>query len=69
MKLRTFDDLKQLTDRLVVIADWRDDLHARIRTAQLCFETIGLSEERRAALVHEADCFNRVCSDMAKEFS
>lgn len=48
-------------DQLEAIADWRDDLAARIRQAQLRFELIGLDGEDINALVQEASAFKRCC--------
>ena len=62
-------DLERLTDDLEVLADWKADLDARIQQAQLCFQTIGLSEEKREKLIHEANCFTRICSAIAREYS
>ena len=51
---------------LETIAAWREDLTMRIEIAELCFQTIGLTEERRAALEHEVGAFKRVCERLAK---
>jgi hypothetical protein len=48
-------------DALEAIADWRDDLFARIRRAQLRFELIGLDGEEIDALAAEATAFKRCC--------
>jgi hypothetical protein len=61
---RTVHDL--ISD-LETIADWKEDLNTRLRRAELCFQTIGLSDERREELIHEANCFNRVCQFLAEE--
>jgi hypothetical protein len=61
---------KTIHDRisdLEIIADWREDLTARLQRAELCFQTIGLSDERREALVHEVNCFKRVCQFLAED--
>jgi hypothetical protein len=50
-------DLDQLED----IADWRDDLTARIRRARLRFELIGLDGKDIDALLQEATAFKRCC--------
>ena len=60
-------DIRRLTSDLQTMADWKDDLAARLRIAELCFQTIGLSEGRREALIHESECFTRACRALAEE--
>jgi hypothetical protein len=67
MTLQTFADVRQLTHDQQTLCDWRDDLVSRLRRAELCFQTIGLSEERRAELIHEAEAFKRVCRAVGAE--
>ena len=52
---------------LATIFAWRDDLTRRLRIAELCFQTIGLSDERRAELEHEANALKRVCAHLERE--
>ena len=61
----TRDELRQLTDRLEIIADWKQDIQTRIDRAQLCFELIGLSEERHAELIREGTALKRLCRSLA----
>ena len=56
-----------LISDLEIIADWKEDLTARLQRAELCFQTIGLSDECREELIHEANCFKRVCQFLAEE--
>jgi hypothetical protein len=61
---------KTILDRisdLEIIADWKEDLTGRLTRAELCFQTIGLSDERREELIHEANCFKRVCQFLAED--
>ena len=58
-------DPKPDADRETIEA-WRRDLTRRLRIAELCFQTIGLSDQRRAALEHEVGAFKRVCERLAK---
>jgi hypothetical protein len=52
---------------LEIIAGWKEDLTQRIRIAELCFQTIGLSDDRREDLIHEVNCFKRVCQFLAED--
>jgi hypothetical protein len=47
---------------LETIADWRDELSAKIRRAELRFEFIGLDPEEQEQLDAEVEVFKRVCS-------
>ena len=58
--------LDRLSD-LETVAAWKEDLNTRLRRAELCFQTIGLSDERREELIHEANCFKRVCQFLAED--
>jgi len=58
--------LDRISD-LEIIADWKEDLTARLQRAELCFQTIGLSDERREDLMHEVNCFKRVCQFLAED--
>lgn len=66
MTIASFDDVRQLTGNLEALAEWRDDLASRLRRAELCFQTIGLSEERREELERESEAFKRVCAWLAR---
>lgn len=59
--LRNQAVLGQLASDLEVLADWKADLAARIARAQICFETIGITDERRDDLAHETRAFLAVC--------
>lgn len=58
-------DLDALTDELQIVADWRDDLFARMDRYELVGELIGLSENRLAEIEHEVNAFTRVCRLLA----
>ena len=53
--------LNRLCDDLEAIADWRDDLTARLRRAHLRFEFCGLDPEEQEQLEAEAEAFKQVC--------
>lgn len=44
------------------LADWREDLDARIDRAQLRFELVGFDIEEQRALYTEGQAWKRVCS-------
>ena len=50
-------DIKQLE----LVADWKDDLDARIARAQMRFELIGLEDIAQDRLKAEVEQFKRVC--------
>ena len=60
-------DLQRVTDELQTVAEWREDFASRLRRAELCFQSIGLSEERRAELIHEGEALKRVCEFLSAE--
>jgi hypothetical protein len=45
---------------LEIVADWREDLTARIRRARLCQEFDGISPEEIVALSAETESFKRL---------
>ena len=49
-------------DTLSIIADWKQDLRARLRRAQLRHELIGLDPEEIVQLGTEAAEFGRLCA-------
>jgi hypothetical protein len=51
------------------IADWRVDLTARIRRAELRFLAIGLSPEAIIELADEARAFKAICQWLRGEFA
>jgi hypothetical protein len=59
-------EVNALTDKLATIADWKDDLQARMGRTQLIVEAIGLSAERHDELIAEARAFIRVCDALAE---
>ena len=60
----TFD---QLADDLETVAAWKEDLAARIRRAELCFQSsVGLSDGRREALLHEGKAWHRAANAITK---
>jgi len=48
-------------DQLELVADWKDDLGAKIARAQLRFELIGLDGVAQDRLKAEVEQFKRVC--------
>ena len=57
--------LDRLTDDLVVIADWQDDLRSRFARATLRFELIGLDPDEQKELEAEVKEFKRVCRGLS----
>jgi hypothetical protein len=49
-------------DTLEIIADWREDLTARLRRAQLRYELTGSCREEIVTLGEEARDFARLCN-------
>jgi hypothetical protein len=61
--------INRLLDDLETIAAWREDLDARIARAEICFHSsVGLSDERREALVHEGRVWDRAARHMEKRW-
>jgi len=59
--------LDKLADDLETIAVWKEDLAARIRRADLCFQSsVGLSDERREELLHEGRVWTRAANAITK---
>jgi hypothetical protein len=54
------DDIEQHTDVIVLVADWRDDLRARIARARLIME-LADSEYDTTVLEDEVATFKKVC--------
>ena len=64
------DNLQQLTSDLETLADWKEDLAAPIRRAEICFQSsVGLSDERRADLLHEGSAWHRAANAIVKRAS
>ena len=62
--------LDRLLDDLETVASWREDLDARIRRAQLCLESsVGLSDERQDALLHEGSAWKRAANSIVKRIT
>ena len=60
-------DLHKLVSELETLADWKEDLAARIRRADLCFQSsVGLSDERREELLHEGLVWTRAANAITK---
>jgi hypothetical protein len=60
-------DLDRLVAELETLADWKEDLAARIARAELCFQTsVGLSDERREDLLHEGRAWHRAANAITK---
>ena len=52
---------------LEVLADWKEDLAARITRAEICFQTsVGLSDRRRDALLREGRAWQRAANAIVK---
>ena len=65
MTLKSWADVDRLTDDLVVIADWQDDLRSRLARATLRFELIGLDPDEQKKLEAEVQEFKRVCRGLS----
>jgi len=59
------DRLDRFTDALRIIANWRDDLLARLDRTLLRFELIGLQDGEFEQLVAEIEDFKRTCQTVA----
>jgi hypothetical protein len=64
MTLKTYDDVRQLTRDLEIIADWREDLASRLSRAWLRFDHCGISDEEVQALSDEVAYFARLCRSL-----
>ena len=60
--IESYDDLRRLIRDLETIADWKDDLKAKLERAQLCFQVFGLEPEKQEALEAEVHKFKQVCA-------
>ena len=57
----------KLVDDLETLADWRDDLGARIKRAEICQQSsVGLSDERLEDLLHEGSAWKRAANSIVK---
>jgi hypothetical protein len=61
---KQFAFVADVTDKLEIAADWKDDLQARLARGQLILETIGLSAKRHDELI--ARTFVAVCHALAE---
>ena len=61
----SFEAFKRHVVALETVADWQDDLNARINRAQLRFELIGFDIAEQRALYLEGQAFKRVCRSLA----
>jgi hypothetical protein len=57
----TLSDIRQVTDLLELVADWKEDWQRRSARAQLCMELIGLSDEKLEALTSEGEALIEIC--------
>ena len=57
--------LNAVTDDLACMADWRDDLAARLWRAQVCFEYVALDADELDHLAEEVHAFHAVCFALA----
>jgi hypothetical protein len=58
---------ERLLSDLETLADWKEDWEARSRRAHICnMSSVGLSDERREALVHEGRCLLRSINGVLK---
>jgi hypothetical protein len=62
MNITSFDDVRELTRDLQIIADWREDLTSRLYRVWLRFENCGISDEEVQALSDEVADFAKLCS-------
>jgi len=67
MTFQTYEDVRQLTRDLEIIADWRDDLASRLSRAWLRFDHCGISDEEVQALSDEVAYFARLCRSLLSE--
>ena len=65
MTFQSFDDVRRFTTELETVCEWRDDLTARLRRAQLRFDLVGLDADERGALEAEVQTFLQVCRCLA----
>src|SRR5262245_39211581 len=54
--------LNELTDRLALIADWKDQLHAELKRNELLLELGLLDEQRLKALMKRVRFFSEACN-------
>jgi hypothetical protein len=54
-------DLERLVDDLEAVADWKEEIAAKIRRAQLRFDLVGLDQGEVEGLTAEVRNFNRLC--------
>jgi hypothetical protein len=54
-------DLEALVDDLEAVADWKEEIAAKIRRAQLRFDLVGLDQGEVEGLTAEVRNFNRLC--------
>ena len=60
---------ERFLDDLETMAAWREDLDARKRRAEICqHSSVGLSDERLEALVHEGRAWNRAANHLIKRW-
>jgi len=52
-------------EQLEFVADWKDELTAKIRRAQLSFELVGLHPDEVELLAAEVAAFKKVCCCLA----
>jgi hypothetical protein len=53
--------LTRHTSDLAVIADWRDELHAKIRRAQMRLELVDLDLDEQTDIADEVQAFKQLC--------
>jgi len=61
--------LNRLLDDLAVIADWKTEIAAKIKRAQLRFDLIGLDPDEQDELADEVQDFNRLCLALGQSIS
>jgi hypothetical protein len=59
--------MRRRLDEIATAFDWLEDLLSRNARAELAFQTIGLSDERRDELIHESHALLRVMAELAAE--
>jgi hypothetical protein len=65
--IRSKSTVDRLLSDLETLADWKEDLAARIRQAELCQKSsVGLSDERLDNLLHEGSAWKRAANGVVK---
>jgi hypothetical protein len=68
-RLQSWSDLDSFTDRLTIVADWRNELRLRIARARLKLDLLALEDGEFNGLVAEAEGFKAVCQALGRSSS